>query len=154
MFTFKFPLPPLPSISPSHSGRPLVKPGSHHHPPSSSFSIIFSQLTRSLFFSLSCTSFCLSASPPSSPQLRQLVRFLYRNYPSWLFVDSQSSSNMSDANSGIQTDIHPIVPFYGENSEGRLKQFYGQDKTSILPLFHALTVALCWENRRIYTFLQ
>ena len=31
-----------------------------------------------------------------------LLRFLYRNYPSWLFVDSQSSSNMSDANSGIQ----------------------------------------------------
>ena len=64
---FQIPPSPPPSISPSHSGRPLVKPGSHHHPPSSSFSIIFSQLTRSLFFSLSCTSFCLSASPLLTP---------------------------------------------------------------------------------------
>ena len=70
---------------------------------SSSFSIILSPHSHTLNSAPACLFFSLSCTSLSGELLRHmLLRFLYRNYPSWLFVDSQSSSNMSDANSGIQ----------------------------------------------------
>ena len=70
---------------------------------SSSFSIILSLHSHTLNSAPACLFFSLSCTSLSGELLRHmLLRFLYRNYPSWLFVDSQSSSNMSDANSGIQ----------------------------------------------------
>ena len=146
MFTFKFPLPPPPSISPSHSGRPLVKPGSHHHPLS---------LPRHPSQSSSPNSLAVSSSPyhahPSQESCCAICSsdfFTGTILPGFL----STPSHLQICRTLIQ--VFSPHPLFGPILRGKhlcpasdfsYFVFYDEDKTPILPLFHALTVSP-WEN--------
>ena len=132
-----------------------VKPGSRlvillNHPLSSLHSHTLNSAPACLFFSLSCTSLSESCCAICSSDF-----FTGTILPGFL----STPSHLQICRTLIQ--VFSPHPLFGPILRGKhlcpasdfsYFVFYDEDKTPILPLFHALTVS-AWENWRIYTFL-